>query len=123
MNRALPIHHRRSMRLKGYDYAHAGLYFVTLIRQRRVPLFGEIIDGEMRLNRYGEIVREEWERISAVRPAVELGAFVVMPNHIHGILFFHEDGVYTVGATRRVAPTVYCQHITVRFFRCHHGAI
>ena len=99
------IHHRHSIRLRGYDYTQAGAYFVTVVSRGRETLFGEIVGGEMRLNRFGEIVREEWERTSVIRPEVELGAYVVMPNHIHGILIFHADVVYTVGATRRVAPT------------------
>ena len=53
------------------------------------------------MNEWGDIVREEWERTAVVRPNVELGEYIVMPNHIHGILIFHEH----VGATRRVAPT------------------
>jgi REP element-mobilizing transposase RayT len=72
---------------------------------QREYLFGEIVDGEMRLNAFGEIVRAEWERTAIVRPNVELGAYVVMPNHFHGIIVFKNDGAYTVGATRRVAPT------------------
>ncbi len=99
------IHHRWSIRLKGYDYSQAGAYFVTVVTRGRQPLFGEVVDGEMRLNRYGEIVREEWERTPEIRCEVELGAYVVMPNHVHGILIFHADGVYTVRATRRVALT------------------
>jgi len=99
------IHHRHSIRLKGYDYAQAGAYFVTVVTHGRESLFGEVTGGEMWLNQYGEIVRDEWERAPEIRPEVELGAYVVMPNHIHGILVFHADGIYTVGATRRVAPT------------------
>ena len=96
---------RNSLRLKGYDYTQDGLYFVTLVTQGRVSLFGEVLNGAIILNRYGEIVQQEWERISMVRPTIELGAFVIMPNHLHGILFFQENGAYTVRATRRVAPT------------------
>jgi len=96
------IHHRRSVRLKGYDYSQSGAYFVTIVTWQRERLFGEIVDGEMRLNALGEIVRTEWERTAIVRPNVELGAYVVMPNHFHAIIIFTNDGV---GATRRVAPT------------------
>jgi putative transposase len=103
------IHHRRSIRLKGYDYSSAGIYFVTIVTHGRESIFGEIVGGEMRLNRCGEIVREEWERTPVLRPEVELGAYIIMPNHIHGILIFHSDGVYTVGTTRRVVPTVTLQ--------------
>jgi len=96
------IHHRRSIRLKGYDYTLAGAYFVTIVAWQREMLFGEIVDGKMILSEFGEIVREEWERTAIVRPNVELGEYVVMPNHFHGILIFIDD---IVGATRRVAPT------------------
>jgi putative transposase len=102
---------RRSIRLKGFDYSHVGAYFVTLVAWRREMLFGDVVDDEMVLNEWGEIVREEWERTAIVRPNVELGEYVVMPNHVHGILIFVDDGVGTthvgdVGATRRVAPTL-----------------
>jgi REP element-mobilizing transposase RayT len=95
-------HHRRSIRLKGYDYSQAGAYFVTIVTWQRECLFGEIEQGKMVLNEIGEIVREEWERTAVVRHNVELGEYVVMPNHVHGILVFVDDAV---GATRRVAPT------------------
>jgi REP element-mobilizing transposase RayT len=94
-------HHRRSIRLKGYDYSQAGAYFVTIVAWQREMLFGEIVNGESILNELGEIVHDEWERTAVVRPNVELGEYVVMPNRFHGILVFREN----VGATRRVAPT------------------
>ncbi|NQU30319.1 MAG: transposase, partial [Anaerolineae bacterium] len=87
------IHHRRSIRLKGYDYARDGAYFVTIVTWQREMLFGEVVDGVMVLNDMGEIVREEWERAPIVRPYIELGAYVVMPNHIHGILIFNVGAV------------------------------
>jgi len=102
MNFAPQEHHRRSIRLKGYDYSQAGAYFVTIVTWQRECLFGKIEQGRMGLNEIGEIVREEWERTAVVRQNVELGEYVIMPNHVHGILVFVDDGV---GATRRVAPT------------------
>ncbi len=100
-------HHRRSIRLKGYDYRQAGAYFVTICTQDRECLFGEIVDGEMRLNELGQIVREEWFITAALRPYVRLAEdeFVVMPNHIHGIIWIVDDDA--VGARRRRAPTVH----------------
>jgi putative transposase len=80
-------HHRRSIRLQGYDYSQAGAYYVTIVAQGRECLFGEIIDGEMYLNEYGEIVQKWWDEIPVHFPNVELGAFVIMPNHVHGIIF------------------------------------
>jgi len=93
---------RRSIRLEGYDYKSAGAYFVTIVAWRRECLFGEIVDDRMLTNEWGEIVRDEWERTAKIRPNVELGEFIVMPNHIHGILVFIDD---MAGTTRRVAPT------------------
>lgn len=61
------IHHRRSIRLKGYDYAQAGAYFVTVVTWNREMLFGEVVDGEMVLKEMGEIVREEWECTAKIR--------------------------------------------------------
>ncbi len=98
-------HHRRSIRLPGYDYTQPGAYFITLVTHDRMPLFGEIVGGEMRLNEYGKIVRAEWFRTAIVRPYVVLypNEFVVMPNHVHGIIWIVNAD--NVGATRRVAPT------------------
>ena len=79
-------HHRRSIRLKGYDYTQPGAYFVTVVAYQRECLFGEIIDGEMRLNEHGKIVQKRWDEIPNHFPNVETIAFVIMPNHVHGII-------------------------------------
>src|SRR5688572_26360046 len=79
-------HHRRSIRLKGYDYASEGAYYVTIVTYERECLFGEIIDNEMYLSTYGAIVQKWWNEILIHFPNIDLGAFVVMPNHIHGII-------------------------------------
>lgn len=84
-------HHRRSIRLKGYDYASEGAYFVTIVTQGRECLFGEIVDGEMHLTKYGEIVRKWWDEIPLHFPNVAAGAFVIMPNHIHGMIFMIDE--------------------------------
>jgi len=80
------IHHRRSIRLKGYDYSRAGLYFVTIITHHRLPLFGEIIEGEMILNVAGWIAENTWFDLVNHVSNVTLHEFVVMPNHVHGII-------------------------------------
>ena len=80
------IHHRRSIRLKGYDYSQAGLYFITICCQDRAHLFGEVVNREMVLNEYGIIAHNEWMKTPEIRNNVELGEFVIMPNHIHGII-------------------------------------
>lgn len=95
-------HHRRSIRLKGHDYTSAGAYFITIVTYLRECLFGEIANGEMVLNDYGRIADEFWRSIPEHFHNVELGAFVVMPNHIHGIIVITD---VEVGATQCVAPT------------------
>jgi REP element-mobilizing transposase RayT len=80
------IHHRRSIRLKGYDYSSEGLYFITICCHNKVCLFGHVLNGAMVLNEYGQIAFNEWMKTPEIRPNVELGEFIVMPNHIHGII-------------------------------------
>ena len=80
------IHHRRSIRVQGYDYTQAGAYFVTIVAWQRENLFGEVVNGEMILNNLGQIAYGEWERLEKRFKPVELGAFVIMPNHIHIII-------------------------------------
>lgn len=80
------IHHRRSIRLKGYDYSLPGTYFATIVVQDRVCLFGHCEKNRMRLNEVGRMVAEEWEDLPRRFPDLELGPFVVMPNHIHGLI-------------------------------------
>ena len=77
---------RRSIRLPGYDYAAGGSYFITICTHSRECLFGDVSDGQMTLNEYGEIVLEEWERSAAIRPGLVLDPYVIMPNHLHGIV-------------------------------------
>jgi putative transposase len=85
---------RRSIRLSGYDYASAGWYFVTIICHKRQHLFGNVVrancirpeGAELELNQLGMLVRQEWMKSAEMRPDVELGEFVVMPNHFHGII-------------------------------------
>jgi putative transposase len=94
---------RKQIRLKGYDYASEGAYFVTIVTEDRLPLFGEIVEGEMRLNELGKIVRDEWLKTAVLRENVELceDEFVVMPNHFHGIIH-----LFGCRGTARRAPTV-----------------
>ena len=81
-----PIHNRKSIRLQGYDYGQAGLYFVTMCCHDRICRFGHVENGKMVLNDWGKIAHSEWLKTSELRPNIELGAFVVMPNHVHGII-------------------------------------
>jgi REP element-mobilizing transposase RayT len=93
------IHHRRSIRLKEYDYSQAGGYFVTVCTHGRDCILGDIVEDNVRLNQFGEIVREEWLRTEQIRPEIRIDEFVVMPNHMHGVIIINY-----VGATRRVVP-------------------
>jgi putative transposase len=91
-------HHRHSIRLKGYDYTQAGAYFVTVCTKDRACLFGDVADGEMRLNQIGYIVRQCWLAIPEHFPRVLLDEFMVMPNHVHGIIVIIR-ATHNVGAT------------------------
>ncbi|WP_172915382.1 transposase [Capnocytophaga canimorsus] len=91
-------HKRRSIRLKGYDYSREGLYFITICCQNRAHYFGEIINEEMQLNEIGEIAQKCWRDIPNHFKNVLLHTFVVMPNHIHGII----EIVTPVGANQHL---------------------
>ena len=91
----MPTHlpQRKSPRLQGYDYASEGAYFVTICTQNRVHLFGDVVDGEMMLNTLGCIVETCWDDLPNHYHNIQLDAFVVMPNHIHGIIFISNHDV------------------------------
>jgi len=95
------IHHRRSVRLRNYDYSSSGVYFVTICTTGKACLFGTITQGTMQLNDLGRIVDEEWRHTGTLRPDITLDAFVVMPNHVHGIIVVHDPR----RGTARRAPT------------------
>lgn len=108
-------HHRHSIRLRGYDYAQPGAYFVTLYTQNRDCLLGEVIDGQMALNPFGEMVEADWRDLSNYYPHVRLDAFVVMPNHVHGVIRLTDpipitagSGGFVVGAGFKPAPRGTC---------------
>jgi putative transposase len=83
------IHHRQSIRLKDYDYSQAGAYFVTVCTQKRICLFGETENGQMRLNDAGHMVQKIWNELPEKYPGIETDEFIVMPNHIHGIILIN----------------------------------
>lgn len=91
-------HHRHSTRLKQYDYTASGAYFITLCTHQRECLFGEIVDGSMQLNPLGLVVEAHWQNLSKYHPRLRLDEFVVMPNHMHGILFLVNEVDPAVGA-------------------------
>ncbi len=109
------IHHRRSIRLRYYDYSQAGAYFITLCTQKRECLFGAVVGDDMRLSDAGRMVQDIWDALPGHYSCVELDCFVVMPNHIHGIVVLNgvgaqfiapnHDGATNSGAINR-APTV-----------------
>jgi REP element-mobilizing transposase RayT len=108
-------HHRHSIRLKGFDYSQPGAYFVTIVTWQRECLFGEVVDGEMHLNEYGKIVQEWWHEISAHFPNVETTSFVIMPNHVHGIIL--------ITAERRGTVPVPSIHEQINVVTTHSGGV
>ena len=92
------IHHRRSIRLKGYDYSQEGSYFITICCQDMKCRFGKIENDEIILNEYGMIAYNEWVKLPERFPNFELDVFQIMPNHMHGII------VLNVGAGLAPAP-------------------
>ena len=91
MPRSRARYRRRSIRLKNYDYTRAGAYFVTLCTQDRACLFGSVLDGETQLNEYGRKVADCWLWLAEQYPYVHLDEWVVMPNHVHGIIVITDD--------------------------------
>ncbi len=103
------VHRRRSTRLRGYDYAQPGAYFVTICTQNRECLFGEIVDGAMHLNQMAEMVATVWNDLPQHYSGVDVDAFVIMPNHVHGIVML------SAGQPRGVAPTLSLPDVVHRF--------
>jgi REP element-mobilizing transposase RayT len=97
-------HHRRSIRLKGYDYASPGAYFVTICVQNQECILGEVVDGEMRLNTYGRTVDEFWCQVPVHFAHVSVNAHVTMPNHIHAIITIHDTRRGAVSAPDVATP-------------------
>ncbi|SDM83287.1 REP element-mobilizing transposase RayT [Geoalkalibacter ferrihydriticus] len=92
------VHNRRSIRLRDFNYDDGGAYFVTACAWRRECLFGDVVDGLVRLNELGMVVRDCWTAIPQHFPHVELDEFIIMPNHIHGVFWIVNDNS-PVGAT------------------------
>ncbi len=93
-------HHRRSIRLQGWDYRAAGYYFVTICSFRRENTFGDVVDSAMVLSELGKIIEAEWLQTAVIRDHITLDQFIIMPNHLHGILVFDNP---TVGASGSLA--------------------
>jgi putative transposase len=97
-------YHRRSIRLRGYDYSQDGVYFLTICTHRRACLLGEIVEGEMVLNEAGLIVAAAWEQLPCHYPHAFLDSSVIMPNHVHSILALNRDSTKRAGL--KPAPTL-----------------
>lgn len=93
-------HHRQSLRLRGYDYAQNGAYFITIVTQARRCLFGDVIHGEMVLSNSGKMIDEVMDEIPAHYLGVFVDAYAVMPNHVHGLIIIDDS----VGAPPRACP-------------------
>jgi len=102
------VHHRHSIRLKGFDYTQSGGYYVTILTLQRECLFGEIVEGEVQLSALGKIADECWRSIPEHFPNVELGEYVVMPNTVHGIIFIHENDQVATNSS----PPVGARHVS-----------
>lgn len=85
------IHHRRSIRIKQYDYSQVGAYFVTICTYNREGLFGDIVDGEIRLNEWGHVVEDCWEWLDKQYAYVDLDTWIIMLNHLHEIIVITDD--------------------------------
>jgi REP element-mobilizing transposase RayT len=94
------IHHRRSIRLKGYDYSLPGAYFVTLVVQGQEHLLGRVHGEIVGPSRFGEIVLATWDDLPQHYPRVVLDAFCLMPNHVHAIIVLTDEGMVTAGVCR-----------------------
>ena len=90
---------RKSIRLKNYDYSNEGYYFVTIVTHKRANLFGSIVDGTVKLNSVGKLVEELWTEIPVHLPYVTIDQYIIMPNHLHGILIINDN----VGARHEVS--------------------
>ncbi|MFM7450600.1 MAG: transposase [Leptolyngbyaceae cyanobacterium] len=84
-------HHRRSIRLQGYDYSQLGFYFVTICTWQREHLLGDVINFNVKLSRFGEAIQYNWRILPNKFKALEIDEFVIIPNHIHGILHITQD--------------------------------
>jgi len=91
------IHHRKSIRLRGYDYSQAGAYFVTISTKSKEYLFGDVVEEGMRLNEVGQMVQMVWDELPKYYQGVAINAFQIMPNNVHGIIILKHP-ISPVGA-------------------------
>lgn len=111
---------RRSIRLPDFDYATPGAYFVTICAHERACLFGDVVGGVVRLNDYGEMVRQTWDALPHHFANVKLDQFVIMPNHVHGIVVLTDH--HGVGATHASPVIVASEHGRATHARATHAS-
>ena len=105
------IHHRKSIRLKGYDYSQCGAYFITICTQNRENYLGRILNGQIELNDIGQIVEQCWLETQKRFENIFIDQFIIMPNHFHGIVIIknnpinHRRGLINQTPTTHQTPT------------------
>ena len=99
--------HGRPPRLPGYDYTAPGVYFLTLSCWNRRQVFGQCVGNKIQLNDWGLSVEDEWLRTPLIRPYVRLDEYVIMPDHLHGLIFWDNDPVENVGPQRVAGSELY----------------
>jgi REP element-mobilizing transposase RayT len=111
-----PRPRRQSLRLPAYDYSQVGAYFITVCTQNRLMLFGEVIDSDVRLNEMGMIVQQTWDDLPRHYHCIDLDAFIVMPNHVHGIIILADQSErrYGIPEIVRGFKTFSARHVNER---------
>ena len=103
-------HHRHSIRLRDWDYSSGAAYFVTVVTHAREMLFGEITDGMMSLSPCGEIVEQEWLKSERIRKEITLDEFIIMPNHLHAIIWIFNPTAPGNAQRGKIAVVLTMQH-------------
>jgi len=97
-------HHRRSIRMKGWDYTRPGVFYVTICTKGQICLFGEVTDGRMHMNNFGRIVEDAWNALEFNYVYVRLDEYKIMPNHFHGIVIYDRMAAIVCRCGSRTAP-------------------
>ena len=108
---------RRSIRLREYDYANPNWYYVTICTNDKRCVFSNVNYGKLVLNKFGKVAKEEWLRTKTIRPNIELDYYIIMPNHIHGIIIIESRGVMHYAPTKKFASPSQTLGSIVRGFK------
>jgi putative transposase len=109
---------RKNLRLRGYDYSRPGVYFITICTTKHRSLFGDVRGGQIICNDAGNAVAEIWANLPQRFPIVALDSFVVMPNHVHGVVVFNNPGIkQNLGAASSAPTTLVALGRVVRAFK------